>query len=304
MKTIIMPGDPFDKKKPDSSFEAEYNSVKKFGNVFFFNLEEFLEGDILSKLPPSPNPIEEIFYHGWMMNWAQYNRFDLELRRKGYQLTNSPEQYIAYHHFNNWYPAIEGLTPKSVMVNNTAVRPVLDAALALRKETNSALIIKDAVKSLKHDWFEACFIPADAEPFAMAKVIANFMETKKSYNDLKLPVVLRQFEKLVSVGKHSKSKMPISHEYRTYVYKGKVLLQTPYWDAEYPNSNLEPDPEFINIIMSRLSKSSSNLFTIDTALKVDGEWTCIEVGDGQVSSLPDQANKDEFFSKLLGTNNE
>lgn len=319
MKTIILPGHPFEKNKPDPAFEKEYESAKKFGRVFFFNLEEFAKNtEILTRLPCSENPKEDIFYHGWMMNSEQYRRFFLTLESKGYRLTNVPGHHTAYNYFTGWYPALEGLTPESVMIHDTEVRPVLDAALSLQKKTKSALIIKDAVKSLKHDWYKACFIPENANPFEMAKIIGTFLATKKEYNDLQLPVVIRKFEKLVSIGNHPKSGMPISHEYRTYVYKGKVLLQAPYWEVDYPEPQIkpdpyhppsyhgkEPDPAFIRCLIKELmARCPSNLFTIDTALKENGWWTCIEAGDGQVSMLPDRANKDEFFSKLLGDNNE
>jgi hypothetical protein len=42
------------------------------------------------------------------------------------------------------------------------------------------------------------------------------------------------------------------------------------------------------------------LFTVDIAIKEDGNPICIEVGDGQVSSLPDKGNKKEFYSNLFG----
>lgn len=285
-------------------FEAEYNSAKKFGNVFLLDFEEFVEGNLLKKLPQASLLGEEIYYHGWMMNSEQYRLFYTALETKGYRLTNSVREYVTHHYFDGWYQSIEGLTPKSEMVYDDNLRAILDVALALQKETNSALIIKDAVKSLKHDWFEACFIPEGAHPLEMAKVIGNFLAIKKEYNDLKLPVVIRQFEKLVSMGNHSKSKMPISHEYRTYVYKGEVLFQTPYWDTKYKKVQ-EPPQEFIQSLIDKLMVSCpSELFTIDTALKQNSSWICIEVGDGQVSALPDKANKDEFFSKLLSETHE
>lgn len=295
-----MPCEPFNNKQPEPMFETEYNSAKKFGNVFLFDFEEFVESLLIKNIPNSKSILEPIFYHGWMMDKILYNKFYFALERKGYQLTNDPYYYSSYHYFDGWYSSIENLTPKSAVVYTDNLSIILNTTLALQKETGSALIIKDAVKSLKHDWFDACFIPEDANPIEMEKVIGNFLAIKKEYNDLKLPVVIRQFEKLVSIGEHTKSGMPISHEYRTYVYKGEVLFQTPYWDTKY-NKVQEPPREFIQSLIDKLMVSCpSALFTIDTALKQDGNWTCIEVGDGQVSSLPDNANKDEFFSKLLG----
>lgn len=301
MKTIILPGHPAQANKPDPEFEKEYEAVIKFGKVFFFNLEEFISGsEILSKLSPSENPKEDIFYHGWMMNSEQYRKFFLTLEKKGYRLTNVPGHHTFCNYFDHWYPHLEGLTPKSIMVHDSNLWTVVDAALDFKNEMKSALIIKDAVKSLKHDWYKACFIPEHANGIEMAKIIGTFLEAKTSHNDLKKPVVIRKFESLEPVGKHAKSGMPLSHEYRTYVYKGKVLLQTQYWEVDYPKK-LEPDPKFIETLIKEVgSKCGSKLFTIDTALKTDGQWTCIEIGDGQVSMLPDRADKEEFFKKLLG----
>lgn len=39
--------------------------------------------------------------------------------------------------------------------------------------------------------------------------------------------------------------------------------------------------------------------TADTAFKKDRTWTCIEIGDGQVSALPDRGNAEEFYKELL-----
>lgn len=315
MKTIILPGHPFEANKPDPEFEREYESAKKFGRVFFFNLEEFLAYDkpLLAKLPPAENEKEEIFYHGWMMNAGQYRAFYMALHEKGYRLTNVPGHHTFCNYFDSWYPHLEGLTPKSIMVRSSNLWNIVDAALDFREETKSALIIKDSVKSLKHDWYKACFIPSHTNGLEMAKIIGTFLEAKVSHQDLKMPVVIRKFEDLVSVGKHAKSGMPLSHEYRTYVYKGKVLLQAPYWDVDYPEptdvfkkttatyKGIEPDPKFIQMLIKEIgSKCGSQLYTIDTALKKDGWWTVIEIGDGQVSMLPDRADKDEFFKNLLG----
>ena len=316
MKTIIMPGNLLSPGKPDPEFEGEYEAAKKVANIFFFNLEEFISGEeILAKLPHASTEKEDIFYHGWMMNAGQYRAFYLALHDKRYRLTNVPGHHTFCNYFDSWYPHLEGLTPKSIMIHDSNLWKIVDAALDFREETKSALIIKDAVKSLKHDWYKACFIPEHATGLEMAKIIGTFLEAKLSHNDLKKPVVIRKFEDLVSVGKHAKSGMPLSHEYRTYVYKGKVLLQVPYWEVDYPEPKLnldkeklahpsyfgkEPDPKFIQMLIKEIgSKCGSQLYTIDTALKTNGWWTCIEIGDGQVSMLPDRANKDEFFKKLV-----
>lgn len=35
-------------------------------------------------------------------------------------------------------------------------------------------------------------------------------------------------------------------------------------------------------------------------VSIDGDWICIEVGDGQVSSLPEPASKTDFYKNIFG----
>ncbi|MBL3657241.1 ATP-grasp domain-containing protein [Fulvivirga sediminis] len=42
----------------------------------------------------------------------------------------------------------------------------------------------------------------------------------------------------------------------------------------------------------------SNFFTMDVAKKTNGDWIIMELGDGQVAGLPDNADKEEFYHNL------
>ncbi|WP_420082992.1 ATP-grasp domain-containing protein [Treponema primitia] len=42
----------------------------------------------------------------------------------------------------------------------------------------------------------------------------------------------------------------------------------------------------------------SNFFTMDIARKADGGLTIIELGDGQVSGLPQRADKTDFYGEI------
>ncbi|WP_299673761.1 ATP-grasp domain-containing protein [uncultured Tenacibaculum sp.] len=46
-------------------------------------------------------------------------------------------------------------------------------------------------------------------------------------------------------------------------------------------------------------KIKSNFFTMDIAQKKTSEWIIMELGDGQVAGLPDNANKKEFYKNLI-----
>jgi hypothetical protein len=122
---------------------------------------------------------------------------------------------------------------------------------------------------------------------------------KEDVNDFQGNLVVRKFVDLKKIGTHNKSSMPLTQEYRSYIVNGKLLSTYKYW--EQGNCGTETPPEeFILKIAERIVKgTNSKLFTIDTAQLESGEWTCIEVGDGQVSALPEHEDKETFFKKLV-----
>jgi hypothetical protein len=67
-----------------------------------------------------------------------------------------------------------------------------------------------------------------------------------------------------------------------------------HWD-EGDYGGAKPDLELFSEIGQRID---SNFFTMDIAKKKDGEWMIIELGDGQVSGLPENTNKDDFYESL------
>jgi len=129
---------------------------------------------------------------------------------------------------------------------------------------------------------------------------ANFYFSgyKDEYGGIEGGIVLRKFEQLEKLCNHPRSNMPLSIEYRSFVFNGKIISTSPYW--EYGEDKIDPPLDFIQNIADRVFiVTKSSLFTVDCVLKKDGSWICIEVGDGQVSALPDRANKKEFYSNLL-----
>ena len=67
-----------------------------------------------------------------------------------------------------------------------------------------------------------------------------------------------------------------------------------YWD-EGDYQNVEPIVEGFEEIIPKIK---SNFFTMDIAKRKNGNWIIVELGDGQVAGLPDNADKDEFYDEL------
>lgn len=298
MYDIIMCSHPmFSRTLPDESYSQEYDAAKQLTNVHWFDIHS---SDIIANAVfKNKTDNKKAIYHGWMLPFEQYRRFYNQCLEKDIELINSPEQYIACHHFNGWYNSLERLTPKSTIIEIGLLRTMMDQVRVFMKENNCAVIIKDYVKSLKHNWDDACFIPKDANPLHISKVLATFLAIKNEMNDLQGNLVVRQFVNLKQIGLHNKSKMPLAQEFRTFVMNGKPIFTSKYWDQGSYQEHLPPS-EFISKVADKVfAVTHNNLFTIDVAQLDNGDWTCIEVGDGQVSAVPDQEDKLEFFKKLL-----
>lgn len=56
--------------------------------------------------------------------------------------------------------------------------------------------------------------------------------------------------------------------------------------------------QIFDFFLKIAERIESNYFTMDVAKKKDGGWIIMELGDGQVAGLPDNADKDEFYSEL------
>lgn len=290
---LIMCSSPLNKRLPDDAYQVEYDAAKEFTTV------HLLDTDRLGtfNLPPGN---ATLIYHGWMMTPHQYEVFNERCQSFGYDPITTPEQYVACHHFNEWYHALEGFTPKSTIVLIDSIRSMTLSVMKFMKENDCAVIIKDYVKSIKHYWHEACFIPRDADAVHVAKVISTFMQMKNEAGDLQGNLVVRKFVELQHIGNHNKSGMPLTKEFRSFVYDCKIIHTSRYWDQGNYDS-ITPPPEFLDLIAKKVfAATNSNFFTFDVAQLKDNTWTCIEVGDGQVSAIPEQEDKKEFFKKLLG----
>ena len=146
----------------------------------------------------------------------------------------------------------------------------------LRAFGEASVIVKDWVKSQKHRWDEACFIPNARDESAVRRVVGRFLELQSEL--LTGGLVFRRFERLRD------------GEWRSFWLKGKLLSLSPN-----PNGDEAPDVESFRGLAQ---KCPSRFFTLDLAQKETGEWMMIEMGDGGVSGLPSVQDADEFYAAL------
>ena len=279
--------DYFDKTQPDVDYADEYFYVKELGiPAYLFCLETFLENNTL-RIAAAEKPAT-LIYRGWMITCDQYRKLYELLLGKGYRLINTPEQYEQCHHLPSWYGKLAGITAKSVWTRR--VPSEAEIIQLLISFESKPLIVKDYVKSRKHEWEEACFIPNASDIRRAMQVINNFISRQE--NDLAGGIVLREYLSLKMLGCHEKSHMPIANEIRVFCIRHKPFAYIQYWSG----AELHATSECQDLISSCLNLDS-NFYTIDLAQQENGEWIVIEVGDGQVSGLQDY-NVASFYDGL------
>lgn len=289
---IIYCDSVFDNKIIEPDYEEEKKSAVKAGfNFSLISFEELTEGNISTALRfvKEPEKKELGIYRGWMLTPNQYRDLYDGLIKKNIELINSPVEYKHCHYLPDSYEKIESKTPKS----NWTIELDNDSILKLMKEFgDNPIIVKDFVKSEKHNWEEACFIPNASDTDKVKSIVNKFIELRG--DSLNEGLVFRQFEELEYLTEHSKSGMPLTKEFRVFFANKKIVKVFDYWDeGEYGETKPELD-SFIDIAQNIESK----FFTMDIAKMKNGGWIIMELGDGQVAGLPDNADKDEFYREL------
>lgn len=274
---------PLDSKRVDADFEAEYQAAGLDHACALFSYEDFSDG----KLSLSGEKISGLaIYRGWMMKPEMYRNFYACLEALGIILINTPEEYEKYHLLPGWYGEFATEAAESVWTSGNSVNDVM---LLTKKLDDGSYIVKDYVKSRKHEWYDACFIRNIRDQANAKRVIGNFIERQDE--DLVGGVVLRKFENLKKTGFHVQIGMPLSEEYRVFIYAGKVFTIDSYWDQSAEISFTEEEFAWIESIAARIK---SSFVTVDLARKENGSLIIMEFGDGQVSGLQ-QLGAEEFY---------
>ncbi|WP_124980485.1 ATP-grasp domain-containing protein [Nonlabens xiamenensis] len=289
---IIYCDSVFDNKIIEPNYEEEKNSALNAGFDFsLINFEELIDGNIATsfRFVKEPENKELGVYRGWMLTPNQYQNLYDGLLKKNIELINSPAEYKHCHYLPNSYQKIESKTPKS----NWTTELDVDSILKLTKEFGDRpIILKDFVKSEKHNWKDACFIPKASDFDKVKSIVDKFIVLRG--DSLNEGLVFRQFVELEFLAVHSKSGMPITKEFRIFFANKRIVKVFDYWDeGEYGETKPELD-DFFEIAQN----IDSNFFTMDIAKKKDGDWIIMELGDGQVAGLPDNADRNEFYNNL------
>lgn len=289
---IIFCDSVIDTKRVEPDYQTEFDAAKANGfETYIFSFEELADGNMNSalKLIKSCEKTELGIYRGWMMTPHIYEQFYNGLLNKNIQLINTPLAYKHCHYLPESYSKIINNTPKSNWTKDISEANIIKLTNAFGDQP---IIVKDYVKSEKHHWNDACFIPNASNKNKVQEIVNRFLELRGDY--LNEGLVFREFIKLEFLTEHSKSKMPLTKEFRMVFLNKKIVQIFNYWDE----GNYDSEKPDIDIFQNIAKKVESNFFTMDVAKKKTGGWIIMELGDGQVAGLPDNANKNEFYNGI------
>ena len=292
---VIFCADPLDKRQTDSAYAAEASAARETGfDVGLVNFEALVyENDARQavRTVAAASEPEPAFYRGWMLTGEQYAALYEALLARNVTLINDPAQYAFAHYLPENYPVIAPLTPRTVWLpwDNDAFSKL---PALLGPFGSSPLILKDYVKSRKHEWHEACFIPSASDMEAVERVVTAFV--RRQGDDLNRGLVFREFVPFEPLTQHPQSGMPLTKEFRVFFLDAVPVFVTPYWDEGDYQAETPPLEPFVEIA----GQVQSRFFTMDVAQRTDGEWMIVGLGDGQVAGLPERADLGEFYAAL------
>ncbi|WP_412542633.1 ATP-grasp domain-containing protein [Longispora sp. K20-0274] len=324
--------DPLHPRRVDPHFAAEAATVRDLGGtVALLDHDALLAGDPATATGRVPRDRGPLWYRGWMIPTPHYAALATALAARGATLRTSPDMYRAAHELPGWYDAFAEVTPASAWLPWSPGVPVAPgdvAALAAGLPAGPGLV-KDYVKSRKHEWATACHIPDLADTAAAHRVVSRFVELQDT--DLAGGLVLRAFEDLRGPagrrpapggdgpghrhagdvtgpdpgtgGPHDPGDADASPrgsgrrpaEARVWWLDGAPVLTGPHPDT--PDQPVTPDLSAVGPLVAAFD---ARFVTTDLAQRADGAWRLIEVGDAQVSDLPAGVDPAPLIAALLG----
>lgn len=293
MTNILFPSSPMSAREIEPDYADEHAAAVAAGfTVGFMDHSLVTSGEAERAARLARDLAGLTIYRGWMLTPTQYASLYAVLAERGVVLVNDPAAYRFCHWLPESYAAIEGRTPRTVWMP-LAGAPDMDAVMALLRPFGDApLVLKDYVKSQKHYWNEACFIPHGNDRPAVERTVRRFLDLQGP--DLNEGLVFREFVPLKVVGKHPRSGMPLSAEVRTFWFDRQLVLAEGYWHGFEDLSASAPIDAFADVV----ARVPSRFFVMDLALRADGTWKVVELGDGQVSGLQDPTSATRFYDRL------
>jgi ATP-grasp domain, R2K clade family 3 len=277
---LLVPADPLRPRRADAHFAAEAVAARDAGcDVALIDHDALAEPDGVGRaVARVPEGGGAAVYRGWMLESSRYAELASALAARGAVLRTSSAQYRRAHELPGWYRALALVTPAAAWTAGDGEQEFHAACARLGP---GPAVLRDYVKSMKHYWHQAAYIPDTADRAAAWEVAARFRELRE--DEFTGGFVLRRYEQFTSA------------EARTWWVGGTCRLVTAHPDTAGdlpPDISLAPFAPLIGSL-------ALPFVTADLALRADGTWRVIEVGDGQVSDRPASTDPAPFLDAVL-----
>jgi hypothetical protein len=276
---ILIPADPLRPRRPDEHFAPEAAAATAAGIPV-----ALVDHDALTRPGGAAAAVARVpeagvaTYRGWMVGAARYADLAAALAARDVALRTAPERYRRAHELPGWYPALAGLTPASVWTDGTDRAAFEDCC---RRLGPGPAVLRDYVKSMKHHWDEAMYVPDTADPAGAWRVAEAFLRLRE--DDLVGGLVLRRYERFASP------------EVRSWWVDGACRLLSAHPDTP---DDLPPDTVDVPGLEAAMATLDLRFATADLVRRDDGRWRVVEVGDGQVSDRPASLPPDRLLAAL------
>ncbi|MFI5844271.1 ATP-grasp domain-containing protein [Catenuloplanes sp. NPDC051500] len=275
---LIVPADPMRPRRADEHFAAEAAAAREAGVEVAVIDHDALAGggdpdQAVARVPASTDAV----YRGWMLPAAGYGAMAAALGRREVSLRTGADDYRTAHELPGWYAALESVTPETVWTAGDARE---DFDRACERLGGGAAVLRDYTKSAKHHWHEAAYVPDLTDGEAAWRVASRLRELRGG--DFAGGFVVRRFERLTGT------------EVRTWWVAGECRLTGAHPDT--PGAVCVPDLTAVTPLVAALGLP---FVTVDLALREDGEWRVVELGDGQVSDRPAEISAETLVAALL-----
>ncbi len=177
---LVYCSDPLNPRQPDEAYRAEAAAAECLGLPFSLVDHDALthDGDpakAVRRVTQQADPGLGL-YRGWMLTPDQYRLMYEALEAKELRLLNDPAAYRHCHYLPESYTTIEPHTPRSVWIKTTGDVSTDEIMGLLRPFGSAPVVVKDFVKSRKHEWAEACFIPSASDRASVERVVRRFLD--------------------------------------------------------------------------------------------------------------------------------
>lgn len=214
-----------------------------------------------------------------------YNELVKDLRFRYASLVNNYEQHQFLADLGQWYEVLKDITPRT-WGSGFDVLP-----------ENKSFVLKGQTNSKKFNW--------NTHMFAKDKESVRVVLSRLLDDTLigRQDIYVREYVPLVTYC-HGINGLPITKEFRFFVLYGEVLCGGFYWSShieevtkanggKLPSAEEVPQ-DLLEIVTTKLGHIP--FYSVDIAQTITGDWTVVDLNDGQMSGLSEISPRALYMS--------